>query len=153
MVYRPGREDLLLVLVLPLTRLLFLPGGNRNTPGSYTFYAACSNTPDCRTATVFKINQPPAAFNVTGGGTFCPPGTGLPVGLSGSEVGVTYQLYKGGVAQGAPVAGTGSAISFGNQLNGTYTVVATGGGSPACPANMTGSVTITNGAVPITTSV
>ncbi|MFZ4707278.1 MAG: hypothetical protein ACOYMF_14830, partial [Bacteroidales bacterium] len=78
----------------------------------------------------------PTAFAVTGGGSYCQGGAGLPVGLANSEVGVTYTITPGG----ATVAGTGSAISFGNQLAGTYTVSGTsaGGTTP-----MTGSAVIT----------
>ena len=42
------------------------------------------------------LNQtPPASFTVTGGGSYCEGGAGLPVGLAGSEAGVTYTLYRG----------------------------------------------------------
>ena len=34
---------------------------NSNTPDTYTFYAACSSVPNCRTATNFVINTPPTA--------------------------------------------------------------------------------------------
>lgn len=62
----------------------------------------------------------PIAYNVTGGGT----GSSVSVGLSNSEIGVTYQLINGTNNVGTPVAGTGSAISFGVQTtSGTYTVV------------------------------
>lgn len=67
----------------------------------------------------------PAIFNVTGGGVYC-SGSGLPINLSGSETGVAYQLYLGSNPQGSPVAGTGAAINFGNQVAaGNYTVIAT----------------------------
>ena len=85
----------------------------------------------------------PTVFNVTGGGSYCSGGVGLPIGLSNSESGVTYQLYLGAATVGAPISGTGSAISFGNQTAaGTYTVVATrtNGG---CTSNMSGSAVIT----------
>ena len=58
---------------------------------------------------------PPTAFAVTGGGSFC-SGPGLPVGLSGSQSGVTYQLILNGSTNvGAALAGNGNALSFGNQ--------------------------------------
>lgn len=84
----------------------------------------------------------PTAFNVTGGGAYCQGDAGLPVGLDNSESGVTYTLYKDGVAQVPTVAGTGDAITFGNQLAGTYTVMGT---TPECPEGtmMTGSAVIT----------
>lgn len=74
------------------------------------------------------VNPLPTVFTVTGDGSYCSvPGTGVAVGLSGSETGVNYRMYQGGVAVGSVVAGTGSAISFGNQTDTTYsyTVLAT----------------------------
>lgn len=80
----------------------------------------------------------PIAYNVTGGGT----GSVVSVGLSNSEIGVTYQLKNGSSNIGSPLAGTGSSLSFGNQTtSGTYTVVGTrnvGG----CSANMTGNAIV-----------
>jgi hypothetical protein len=65
----------------------------------------------------------PIAFNVTGGGLYCPGGEGLQVGLSDSESDITYILYKDGVALNPNYVGTGAPLSFGNQTAGTYTVV------------------------------
>ena len=93
----------------------------------------------------------PTAYAVTGGGSFCPGGSGVAVGLANSQSGVNYQLFAGAVADGTPVAGTtGSAISFGNKtVVATYTVVATNA-TTACTQNMTGSVPITTYPVPVT---
>ncbi len=67
----------------------------------------------------------PAVFNVTGGGTFCANGAGEDVGLDGSAVGFTYQLYDGATPIGSAMAGTGHAIDFGLQTTvATYTVLA-----------------------------
>jgi ELWxxDGT repeat protein len=91
----------------------------------------------------------PTAFPVTGTTTYCLDGIGKPVGLSGSELGVNYQMrYNGGNTPfGAVVAGTGGAISFGNQMFGaTYTVVATN--AAGCTALMTGNAILTLGAIP-----
>jgi len=87
------------------------------------------------------LNPPvPLAFNVTGTGSYCQGGLGTPVGLSGSQTGVTYTLYKDAVAQVPTVAGTGAAITFGNQTVGTYTVEGTNGAGTTA---MTGSAIIT----------
>ena len=83
---------------------------------------------------------PPTPFTVTGGGAYCNNPGAIPnaVGLSGSQTGVNYQLFLGGVATGAPVPGTGAAISFGPQgAVGTYTVVGTTVAT-TCPQTMTG---------------
>jgi hypothetical protein len=82
----------------------------------------------------------PTAFDVTGGGAYCQGSDGLPVGLSGSEVDVTYTLYKDAIAQVPTVSGTGSAISFGDQLAGIYTLSGTSTGGTT---DMTGSAVIT----------
>ncbi|NOU45614.1 MAG: T9SS type A sorting domain-containing protein [Bacteroidales bacterium] len=89
----------------------------------------------------------PFAFEVTGTGSYCDGGDGLPVGLSGSETGVVYTLYKDGVAE-ASMAGTGSAISFGIQLPATYTITGTNdnGTTP-----MSGNAVITENPLPVVT--
>jgi hypothetical protein len=85
----------------------------------------------------------PSAFMVTGGGAYCAGGAGVPVGLSGSESGVDYQLVRDGATNvGSPVAGTGMALDFGNQtVAGTYTVV--GSNASGCMTTMTGSAVVT----------
>ena len=103
--------------------------------------------------TNFILNAlPPTAFAVTGGtSSYCQGSGGLPVGLANSELGVTYTLYKDGTAQVPTVAGTGSAITFGNQLAGTYTVSGTNG-TGTTP--MTGSAVFTeNPAVNVSVSI
>ena len=99
------------------------------------------------------VNPLPTAFTVTGGGTYCTGNSGVAVGLSGSQAGVTYQLQLGGVNTGSAVTGTGSAISFGNQVAaGTYTVLAT---QPAtlCSRGMTGNAIITVNPLPTTSPI
>ena len=82
------------------------------------------------------LNAAPQQFTVTGGGNYCESEAGLPVGLSGSELGVTYTLYRGAAELAPTVPGTGNAISFGNQTAGTYTVSGTNtGGTTAMAGN------------------
>jgi len=83
--------------------------------------------------------EPPTAYAVTGGGAYCQGGIGLPVGLSNSQAGVTYTLYKNSIPQMPTISGTGSPISFGNQLAGTYTV---GGTAQSGTTTMTGNALI-----------
>ncbi|HEX2922122.1 MAG TPA: hypothetical protein VHO50_13245, partial [Bacteroidales bacterium] len=90
----------------------------------------------------------PTAFAITGGGTYCQGGTGLPVGLAGSETGVTYTLYKNNVAQSPTVSGTGAAISFGNQLAGIYTARGSDG---TVTTDMTGTAEIIEMPLPVPT--
>ncbi|MBL7817715.1 MAG: T9SS type A sorting domain-containing protein [Saprospiraceae bacterium] len=108
----------------------------------FTFGAPACGVPLSISQGVCPSCVTPTAYNVTGGGTYCVGGNGAPVGLSNSETGVSYQLKKGGVNVGNTVPGTGSAISFGNQTAGVYTVEATQS-LGACTASMTGSVTVT----------
>jgi hypothetical protein len=125
--------------------------GSQTTAGTYTVVATNATTSCTNNMTgsaVITIDPLPTAFSVTGGGAYCAGGTGVPVGLSGSETGVEYQLQIGGVNTGSPVSGTGSAISFGNQTAaGTYTVVATNT-TTTCTSNMTGSATVTINPLP-----
>ena len=99
-------------------------------------------SPTMATSNEITICILPAASSVTGGGTYCTGGTGVTVGLSNSETGVSYQLRKDNVDDGIVVAGTGAAISFGIKTAiGTYTAVATRT-SGGCTNNMIGSVSI-----------
>lgn len=90
------------------------------------------------------ISNGPAQYSVTGGGTYCAiGGTGLPVGLSGSEMNVNYTLFKDGSATTNVVPGTGSVITFGNQTSaGLYTVQGTST-QTSCSMVMNGSAPLT----------
>jgi uncharacterized protein YjdB len=119
--------------------------------GTYTVLATNTSTLCTNnmfgTATV-GINSLPIAFTTTGGGNYCPGGAGVHVGLSGSNTGITYQLFNGLSVMGAPVMGTGSGIDFGLQTAaGTYTIVATDM-TTACTANMSGSATVVINTLP-----
>jgi hypothetical protein len=101
----------------------------------------------------WAVNPLPTLFNVTGGGSYCAGGIGVNIGLSGSEVGVNYQLLLGGLNIGTPISGTGGALSFGLQTAaGTYTVVATNP-STGCSRQMAGSQTITINPLPPTSAI
>jgi uncharacterized protein YjdB len=120
--------------------------------GTYTVIAnnpatGCSNIMSGST-TVGTIAQPSSTISVTGGGNFCVGGAGLPIGTDGSEGGVTYQLFNGASAVGAPVAGTGAPLSFGLfSASGNYTV--TGTNASGCSSVMTGSAIITINPLPL----
>ncbi len=118
---------------------------NPNLAGTYTYVVNVTDAIGCASSAsvTVMVNVTPTAYNVIGGGTYCSSATGVPVGLSNSQTGVTYQLILNGFTNiGLPISGTGAAISFGNQtLAGTYTVRAT---NPfGCNLLMTGSVIIT----------
>ncbi len=89
-----------------------------------------------------SVNSLPAAYTVTGGGPYCATATGSHVFLSGSDLGVDYQLWNGTTAVGIPVAGTGSTLDFGPQtIIGAYSVTAVNA-TTTCGSNMTGSVSV-----------
>ncbi|MCD6062644.1 MAG: C-terminal target protein, partial [Flavipsychrobacter sp.] len=78
--------------------------------------------------------------SVTGGGIYCTGKPGLPIGISGSQTGVTYQLRRNNVNFGAAVAGTGAPLTLASVTQaGTYTVTAKLG---TCSNEMNGSATV-----------
>lgn len=122
---------------------------NGITPGTSTITYSVLG---CITTSVVTVNTAPAAFAVTGGGSFCASSTtGLPVGLSGSATGINYSLSDG-TSTVATLPGTGLTISFGTfTVAATYTVSAT---NPAntCTSAMSGSAIIAVTA-PVTPSI
>lgn len=79
----------------------------------------------CSNSTIITVNPLPSVYNVTGGGSYCAGGTGVSVGLNGSDIGISYALYYGTSATGF-IPGTGAPIDFGLlTVAGTYTVNAT----------------------------
>ena len=115
------------------------------TAGTYTVLATdtttlCTNV--MAGGAVVQDDPLPIPFTVIGGGSYCFGGAGVSIGLIGSESGVNYQLFFGSTSVGAPVPGTGFAISFGLLTPaGTYTVAATGATS-TCYKDMLGSASI-----------
>lgn len=107
---------------------------------SYTISNACTSIAIMVLATV---NPLPVVDTITGGGSYCASTGGVHTGLSGSSLGVRYQLFRNDTAAvGSPVAGSGSAIDFGlDTAAGIYTVVATDT-TTGCTSNMHGSDTI-----------
>ncbi|MBE0642000.1 MAG: hypothetical protein IH599_08190, partial [Bacteroidales bacterium] len=89
------------------------------------------------------ISKPqPVAYAVTGGGNYCSGGSGVSVGLMGSDTGVTYELFLNGSPAGINLPGTGASLDFGLQLSaGTYTVQATNDFN-GCMNMMTGASTV-----------
>ena len=125
--------------------------GFQTVAGIYTVVAANATTgcsihmSGSASVAVYPL---PVVYTVTGGGTYCAGGTGFPVGLTGSDTGISYQLYVGSSPLGGAVTGTGAAISFGLEVAaGTYTVVATNT-TTACTKIMAGSASITVNSVP-----
>jgi hypothetical protein len=127
--------------------------GLQTAPGRY--WIVGSNTVSgCSTnmssSVTLSINPLPVAYDVTGGGNYCVGGTGVNIRLTGSNTGITYQLYNSIAGMvGSPIAGTtGSAIDFGLQtLTGSYTVIATNVVT-TCTSNMNGAATVGTNPLP-----
>ena len=126
--------------------------GAETTAGNYTVVAtnaatSCmKNMPGSANVTIGSL---PVAYTVTGGGNICAGGAGVHVSITGSNTGVTYQLYKSSSPVGSPVAGTGAVIDFGAQTaSGAYTVMATDN-TTGCVNNMTGGVSVGVNPLPV----
>ncbi len=115
--------------------------GSFNIAGTYTVVATLGNCQeDMSGSAIISITNSPIAYTLTGGGELCNDGRGLMVGVTNSELDVTYNLFRNSIPYGTPVIGTGDAISFGFiNTSGTFTVTADRSG---CTTNMTGSVNI-----------
>ncbi len=112
------------------------------TAGTYFIKGTNSNSCTIVKSVVVSFNPLPKNFSVIGGGSYCSGGTGLPIGLSGSESGVNYQLMIDNNPVGSLISGTGSSISFGNQTSaGLYTVIGTNT-TTNCTKIMNSSVSI-----------
>jgi hypothetical protein len=100
-----------------------------NTPGVFTFYAACSNASACRTAVTFTINANANAGTVTGTSPLCIGGSATY--SSNGDAGGTWSSTNTGVATVDANTGVVSAIAAGT-TDITYTVTNISGcGSPA----------------------
>jgi uncharacterized protein YjdB len=96
--------------------------------GNYTVQAM-NDTTGCTSIMTNRarvtIDPLPGIHTVTGGGTFCAGGIGVPVGLDGSFTAIAYKLYDGGTFIDS-LTGTNAALDFGLQTaGGIYKVVAT----------------------------
>lgn len=123
--------------------------GNQTVGGTYTVEALsgiCLATMNGQVTVT--VNPSPTIYTVTGGGSYCSGGSGVSVVLSGSDVGVSYQLVLNSAPPGPGVPGTGSAINFGSQTAaGTYTVLATS--VAGCSAYMNNSAIVTVDTPPV----
>jgi PKD repeat protein len=95
----------------------------------------------CMATKTVSVDPLPDVYNVTDGGNYCAGGTGVTIGLSGSQPGVSYELYRGTSVTGY-LPGTGFGLNFGlHTAAGVYTVLATDVTS-GCQRNMSGSANV-----------
>lgn len=141
--YRLIRDNLLSTPVAILTgNGSMMEFGPMYLPGTYKV-AAFDPVAAC-TAWMLDsvvIIQSPQVFTLIPAGANCEP---THIMLSGSELGITYELLKNGQPMNPPVivAGTGGMLSFGMQMGGTYTARATTA-SLGCQVMMNGVVEVT----------
>lgn len=132
--------------------------GNCDVPVYFTsFNANMSSFSDALGNTVIanlvngNVNTIPSVYNITGGGHYCFGGTGVLIGLNGSQTGVNYQLKLEGInVTGASFIGNGSPFNFDLQtIAGNYTVLATNGPGSTCTNMMNGNANIVIDPLPV----
>jgi autotransporter-associated beta strand protein len=113
------------------------------TTGTGTATLSYTSTSVILTVSSYASCPNPANYAVSGTGTFCSD-SGATLGLANSDIGTTYQLFRGATPVDVGVAGTGSGLSpvawAGLTTAGTYTVWATNGCGSA--AQMTGNAIV-----------
>lgn len=102
--------------------------GNQTIAGTYTVVASngglgCQST--MNGSAVISINPLPDIFSLNEGDSYCSGGAGIEIVLSGSEIGINYQLYFDSNTIGELIPGSGDELSFGLYTQeGDYTVTA-----------------------------
>jgi len=125
--------------------------GLQTVTGIYTVVAVntssrcSSNMPGSITV---GVNNPPYPYILSGGGSFCPGSPGVPLGVTGSDLGATYQLYNGTAPVGGPFTGTGSAFNFGTSFTTAGTYLVTGTSTAGCKDTLPGSLSVTPNTLP-----
>ncbi|WP_313804345.1 GEVED domain-containing protein [Flavobacterium sp.] len=119
---------------------------NTNTPGTYTYYAACSSNAGVRTPANFVINGPTAVMS--GSGSICNPTNNITVTLTGQQP--WSFTYSDGINPPVAITGVTSSphvFSVSPSVATTYTLlsVSDASGCSAIAANRTGSAVITGG--------
>ena len=99
---------------------------------------SCTGATFTLTITVYPL---PIVYNVTGPVFYCFGASGVTLTLSGSQIGVSYQLYNNAAPDGAGRPGTGSSMTWTNLTSGTYTVKASNL-TTLCVNDMNGSLTV-----------
>jgi hypothetical protein len=97
---------------------------------------SCSNT------RAVLVKELPSMFHIMGGGSYPAGGIGVDIGLSGSQPGIIYKLFRNENYTNISVVGTGASIVFGKQTEpGTYTCKARVDGSE-CSRLMEGTAIV-----------
>lgn len=94
------------------------------------------------------ILAPITQFAVSGGGAYCAGGAGVSINLSGSEIGVKYELIKDLIHQGIFIDGTGGAIAFNNITAAGNYIIRSERTADACAIMASASATVSVTAYP-----
>ncbi len=115
---------------------------NTNTAGTYTYYAACSATPTCRTATSFVITPNSVMpTSISGTGTVCHGASVVLTQVGGTLApGAVWEWYSGSC--GGTFLGNGNSIVVTPSATTTYYVRASAGTSCSATACVSGTVTL-----------
>lgn len=109
-------------------------------------------TDNCTTAysniITVSVNPSPTVYTLSGSGSYCSGGTGITISLSGSEVGVNYQVLLSGIPYGPAFPGTGAAVNSTLTDAGTYTIIGKDA-TTSCESVMSGSAIITVNSLPV----
>jgi gliding motility-associated-like protein len=114
-------------------------------PGNYSVSYSYQDPVTLCSSVVTKavtVNPAPVKFPVTGGGEYC-ANAPVPqaIGVSNTENGVQYELFRNGSTTSLTINGNGNPMSFPSQLlAGNYTVKGTNGFS--CTSTMTSSADV-----------
>ena len=127
--------------------------GEQTNTGTYTVVAT-NTTTGCSTVLgdQLEVLPQPTVYDLTANRTtYCSSASvsGVNLTLSGSDNGVSYQLYKNGTAEGGVRIGDGNTIVWTNVTDGTYTVRASNTGG--CDIQMNYSPVITAAPAPTAT--
>ena len=79
---------------------------------SGTAVISYTNTSGCAVSRVITVNAAPISYHITGGGSYCIGGSGSHIGIDGSSLGISYQIFMSGILVGSAISGTGSSIDF-----------------------------------------
>lgn len=117
---------------------------NTNTPGTYTFYAACSAYPSIRTAANIVIQGPTAV--ISGAGSICDTSTTISVALTGNQPwSVTYTDGTTPTTVSG-ITATPYTFTVSPTTTTSYTLTATSDSNcPAVAANVSGSAIVSYG--------
>lgn len=100
---------------------------------------------------IIYVDPLPLAFNVSTPNIHFCQGMGGTLTLSGSEVGITYQVKNGAINVGSPMMGTGAALSFpGITIAGVPLTVYAVNPATTCSRWMNGSVSFIQDPLPAT---